>query len=64
MRTVQIHQFDPVIYPRKVWVCFGATKEVLDGILQLMVNLGRKQDMLNLLLQMLHQIFWMIDIEQ
>ena len=30
MRTVHIHQFDPVIYPRKVWVCLGATKEVLD----------------------------------
>ena len=30
MKIVKIHQFDPVIYPRKVWVCFGATKEVLD----------------------------------
>jgi hypothetical protein len=30
MKTVKIHQFDPVIYPRKVWVCLGATKEVLD----------------------------------
>ena len=30
MSKVIIHQFDPVIYPRKVWVCLGATKETLE----------------------------------
>lgn len=30
MKTIHIHQFDPVLYPRKVWVCFNATKEVLE----------------------------------
>ena len=31
MKAIKIHQFDPVIYPRKVWVCLGATRKVLEG---------------------------------
>jgi len=29
MAETKIHEFDPVIYPRKLWVCVNATKESL-----------------------------------
>jgi hypothetical protein len=29
-KLVQIHEFDPVLYPRKLWVCFKVTREVLE----------------------------------
>lgn len=33
-KKIIVHQFDPEIYPRKLWVCFNATKEVLEEHLE------------------------------
>jgi len=30
MGKVIVHEFDPQVYPRKLWVCFNATREVLE----------------------------------
>lgn len=33
-KKVIVHQFDPVIYPRQLWVCFNATREALEEHLE------------------------------